>query len=212
MTNVWTTREKVDLRERLFKIGVQTLEKEGWTVERIPKSGKSSLRRILKGGKSLKVSIRTTQDTYIAFPRTQDDKSWVTLSAVDAVIAVSVDDRENPQFALVHMLDGKDMRDRFDRTYAARRTANHRIPVGRGVWLSLYLDESTSPPHLVGAGAGNVYPPIAKVPLKPEEARAIVEHLEGNDSDRPLTIAQAKIRLARGLGVEPSSIKITVEA
>src|SRR5207253_15564 len=130
-------------------------------------SGKSSVRRITKNGKSKVVSIRTTQDTYIAFPRTQDDKAWVTLSEVDAVVAVSVDDGDNPKFALVHMLPGDEMRDRFDRTYAARKSANHTIPLGRGVWLSLYLDEATSPPHLVGAGAGIAHPPIVRVPLEP---------------------------------------------
>ena len=96
MTNVWTSPEKVDRRDRLFDIGVKTLERQGWTVERIPKSGKSSVRRITKDGKSQTVSIRTTQDTYIAFPRNQDDTAWVTLSEVDAVVAVSVDDGDNP--------------------------------------------------------------------------------------------------------------------
>ncbi len=158
MTNVWTSPEKVTRRDRLFDVGVETLEGQGWAVERIPGAGKSSLRRITKNGKSKKVSIRTTQDTYIAFPRTQDDKAWVTLSEVDAVVAVSVDDGDNPKFALVHILPGDEMRDRFDRTYKARRAAKHSIPLGRGVWLSLYQDEATSPPHLVGAGAGNAHP------------------------------------------------------
>jgi hypothetical protein len=76
----------------LFDIGVEALEKEGWKVSRVPGSGKSSLRRITRGTESLDVSIRTTQDTWIAFPRTPDDKSWRTLSDVDAVVAVSVDD------------------------------------------------------------------------------------------------------------------------
>ena len=220
MTNVWTSPEKVNRRERLFDIGVETLEAQGWTVERIPGSGKSSVRRITKNGKSEVVSIRTTQDTYIAFPRKQDDKTWVTLSEVDAVVAVSVDDGENPKFALVHMLPGDEMRDRFDRTYAARKSANHTIPLGRGVWLSLYLDEATSPPHLVGAGAGIAHPATARVPLEPDDevdadGGSPVEPRAPKRSARdepPLTIAEAKRRLAATLGVEPSSIKITVEA
>lgn len=229
MTNVSRNSDKVRLRKRLFQIGVQTLQKEGWTVERIPRRGKSSLRRITKGGEIREVSIRTTQDTYIAFPRNKKDTAWVTLSDVDSVLAVSIDDRVSPKFALVHMIDGDEMRDRFDRTYAARRAADHKIPVGRGVWLSLYLPDAASPPVQVGAGAGRDNPPIARVPLQPEELRALkksaevadvdelddTSHLgpeEANDENEPLTIGEAKRRLALFLGVDSSNIKITVEA
>ncbi len=217
MTNVWTSPEKVNRRARLFNIGVETLQREGWAVERIPKCGKSSVRRITKDGKSQVVSIRTTQDTWIAFPRNQEDAAWVTLSEVDAVVAVSVDDGDNPKFAQVHMLDGNEMRDRFDRTYAARRAANHTIPRGRGVWLSLYQDEATSPPQLVGAGAGIAHPPIARVALDPDETDggAVAEPKEPKKvggEGKPLTIAEAKSGLALFFGVDPSNIKITVEA
>ena len=90
----------------------------------------------LKGGVTKLVSIRTTQDTWIAFPRTEEDKGWRTLDDVDQVVAVSVDDRQNPKFAKVHILDGNEMRDRFNRAYAARKKAGHSIPIGRGVWVS----------------------------------------------------------------------------
>ena len=69
------------------------------------------MRRITKGTVSKTVSIRTAQDTWIAFPRDRDDKGWVTLSDVDSVVAVSVNDRHNPKFAKVHLLDGNEMRD-----------------------------------------------------------------------------------------------------
>jgi hypothetical protein len=212
MTNIYGRPEKRDRLLQLRKIGIETLRRDGWTVERVRKPRGTSVRRITKAGKSLTVSIRTTQDTYIAFPRNHDDTGWVTLSEVDAVVAVSVDDRENPRFALVHMLDGDDMRDRFDRTYAARLAEDHAIPSGRGVWLSLYEDESTSPVHLVGAGAGNDSPPIARVPLEPEKIEAVVVERELGSEDKPLTIAEAKRRLALSLGVDAGSIKITVEA
>ena len=66
----------------------------------------------------------------------------MTLSEVDAVVAVSVDDYYNPRFAQVHMIDGNEMRERFDRACAARLKAGHAIPLGRGVWVSLYLPDS----------------------------------------------------------------------
>lgn len=213
MTNVFGTPEKAPRRDRLFQIGLKTLGEHGWNVERIPGIGKSSVRRITKGGKTRKVSIRTSQDTWIAFPRNEQDNGWVTLSDVDAVLAVSVDDRDDPKFAKVHMIEGDEMRQRFDRAYAARIAAGYSIPLGRGVWVSLYDREATDPVTHVGAGAGLDHPPIAIVPLEPKELDPDVA-IEGkgvDNKDKPLTIPEAKRRLATTLGVDPSSIKITVE-
>jgi hypothetical protein len=228
MTNVSGSSAKVRIRKRLFEIGMETLRGEGWTVERIPRLRKSSVRRIRKGNVSKTVAIRTTQDTYISFPRNDDDSAWVTLSDVDAVMAVSVDDGASPKYALVHMIDGNEMRDRFDRAYAARRAAGHRIPIGRGVWLPLYLPDAASPPSQVGGGAGLANRELARVRLQPQELReaqkpaamrnpfetesgaAIVSETHGENG--PLTIAEAKRRLALHLGVDSSSIRITVEA
>jgi hypothetical protein len=226
MTNVWGTPGKADLRTRLFRIGVEAMQKEGWTVERIPRLGKSSVRRIRRGAESRTVSIRTTQDTWIAFPRNETDTGWGTLSDVDAVVAVSVDDREHPKYALVHFIEGDEMRDRFDRAYRARKAAGHSIPLGRGVWVSLYHEEAKEPVNQVGAGAGLKNPSIARVPLHTSPAEAstggataniaadAVETTEisSGTGPEPLTIGEAKLRLARSLGVSPSSIKITIEA
>lgn len=215
MTNVYATPEKVSTKARLFQIGVETLEGRGWTVERIPKMGKASVRRITKGKESRIVSIRTTQDTWIAFPRNSKDDAWVTLAEVDTVVAVSVDDRLNPRFAQVHIIDGDDMRDRFDRAYAARLKAGHSIPVGRGLWLALYTPDEIDPPAHVGGGAGLVNPPIARVPLDNDVVEQVVHsatrHVDVNVEDQ-LTIAEAKRRLAMTFGVDPSSVQITIAA
>ncbi len=235
MTNIFRTPKKVRTKSVLFQIAVRTLHQQGYKVERIQGIGKSSVRRITKGGKSQKVTIRTSQDTWIAFPRDREDKEWVTLSDVDAVVAVTVDNPAEPTFAHVHMLDGNDMRQRFDRAYRARVAAGHQIPLGRGIWVSLYREEATDPVVNVGAGAGLANPPIARVPLKldaadlqPEaDSDDVFEPTHGGgangttqppnvankrDDDQPLTIPEAKRRLALFLGVDPSSIKITVEA
>jgi hypothetical protein len=211
MTNVYGTPEKASMKKQLFAIAVESLEKAGWKVERVPGSGKSSVRRLTKGGNSKIVSIRTTQDTWIAFPRIEDDTAWRTLSEVDAVVPVSVDDRDAPKFAKVHLIDGDEMRARFDRAYEARLKAGHTIPIGRGVWVSLYIPESKDPVSLVGAGAGLKFPPIATVPLSPELVAA-AEVPDTDDDEAPLTIAEAKRRLAATLGVDAANIKITVEA
>lgn len=213
MTNVFNKPEKVAIRARLFEAGIEALRGKGFSVERIAGVGKSSVRRITKAGESRIVSIRTTQDMWIAFPRNEEDSEWATLSEVDAVVAVSVDSREHPRFAQVHLIEGDDMRDRFDRAYAARKKADYVIPVGRGVWVSLYDRDAKDPVTHVGGGAGLDNPAFARIPLDPEEIA------EGGKSAKPsigatdefLTIAEAKRRLALTFGVSPASVKITVE-
>ena len=219
MTNVYATADKVRLRRRLFQVGLEALEKEGWRAERVQGAGKSSLRRITRGGESRLVSIRTTQDTWIAFPRNRSDDGWVTLSEADLVMAVSVDDADEPRFAQAHLIDGDEMRDRFDRAYRARLEAGHSIPLGRGVWVSLYLEEIDEPVNRVGAGAGLAHPPILRVPLDggpseagEEEADGAEEASSDGGADESLTIAEAKRRLAQTFGVDPSNVKITIEA
>jgi hypothetical protein len=214
MTNVFVTPDKGPRKTQLFRIGIEALRKQGWDVERIPGIGKSSVRRISKAGRSRKVSIRTSQDTWIAFPRNSADDGWVTLSDVDVVLAVSVDDRSNPRFAQVHMIEADEMRKRFDRAYSARKAAGHIIPLGRGVWVSLYDSDANDPVNHVGAGAGLDHEPIARVPLGPKGSDTdVVAATEGfDDKNESLTIAEAKRRLAMTLGVDAANIKITVEA
>jgi hypothetical protein len=227
MGNIWTRPEKAPLRKRLKEIGEEVLRRDGWSVERIPGGGKSSVRRIRKGAVSRTVSIRTTQNTWIAFPRNSADTGWVTLSDVDAVVAVSVDDEHAPKNALVHLIEGDEMRDRFDRAYRARKAAGHSIPIGRGVWVALYDEERETPASFVGAGAGLSHPPIATVPLMAGEATRIRSVVgtppSGNPpvnsvsathqpEEEPLSLTEAKRRLALTFGVTPENIKIVVEA
>ena len=210
MTNIYMTPDKLPTRDRLLQIGYEVMEKKGWSLERVPGIGKSSVRRLVRGGESKLVSFKTTQDQWLAFSRTGDDKAWSTLQDVDAVVVISVDDCESPRHANVHFIDKADLLPRFDRAYAARKGAGHTIPVGRGVWISLYDDEKTSPINLIGAGAGNVFPPIAKVPLAERQEEAKPGHKTPVE-EGPLTIPEAKRRLALTFGVDPTAIKISVE-
>lgn len=212
MANVFGSPNKVRTKGRLFEIGFEALQEQGWAIEKVPGMGKSSVRRITKNGTSKIVSIRTTQDTWIAFPRDKSDTAWVTLSDVDAVVAVSVDDRENPKFAKVHMIDGKEMRDRFDQAYKARLEAGHSIPAGQSVWVPLYIEDST--PGHVGGGAGLKNKEIALVPLKAKAPAPVIHSSEANHEEKepPLTLQDAKRRLAITLGVDPSNIKIIIDA
>jgi len=225
MTNV-STPEKVALRQILRSAAITTLERNGWKVERIARAGKSSVRRITKNNVSKVVSIRTTQNTWIAFPRNQADDGWATLADVDCVVAASVNNPLDPRFINIHMLDADDVRARFDRAYAARMAANYSIPIGRGVWISLYDKESADPITHVGAGAGlDKSREIGRVPLVPGTAIQTAAKDDADDEEQegdhttseivaqeeaPLTINEAKRRLAASLGVDISAIKITV--
>ncbi len=226
MTNVSGTPKKRATRSGLFAFAVETLEKEGWAVTRIPRGGKASLRQITRGKEVHRVSIRTSQDAWIAFPRMTDGTGWVTLSDVDYVVAVSVNDRHNPTTARVHIIPADDARARFDRAYAARKAAKHTLPDGRGIWLSLYEKDSPEPVSHVGGGMGLKYPALATLDLtksslpsaaQGSEAEADEEDEAESEStaaeiDTPtLTIPEAKRRLAEALGVPESAVKITIE-
>lgn len=226
MTNVGGPR-KTRIRRLLVEACTQALESEGWVVSRASGVGNSRIRRITKGGEDKLVAIRTSQDRWFGFPRTRDDARWSTLPAVDAVAVASLDPDE-PAYTLVHLLDANDVKRRLDRAYAARRAAGHSIPPGRGVWIALYENEVPDQPRLVGAGAGLATKPIARLPLvrgdtpmamgivqpvRPFSPAAAMRATTGDADDyEPLTIAEAKSRLARTLGVDPATIKITVEA
>lgn len=223
MTNVVGTPRKRATRSGLFAFAVQTLEQEGWSVSRIPKGGKASLRLITKGSERHKVSIRTSQDAWIAFPRKTGADGWVTLDDVDFVVAVSVNDRHNPTIARVHMIPGDEARSRFNRAYAARKAAQHILHDGRGIWLSLYDKDEAEPVTHVGAGMGLDYEPLASLDLTksglPVQNNPTVgaddedqsEQVRGSATITNLTIPEAKRQLAESLGVPESAIKISIE-
>ena len=215
MTNVSGTPEKVSNRRKLFELGERALAEAGWRVERIQGIGKSSVRRIVKGDKQYTVSIRTTQDTWIAFPRNDEDNGWVTLDDVDYVVAVSVDDKDNPKNGLAYMVEGDEMRDRFDRAYRARLDAGHKIPVGRGVWVSMFLPEDPNAASSVGGGIALGREPLLSMRLAAPADEGLPEPSVKSSTpgdEAPLTIAEAKRRLAQSLGVDPEKVKIMIEA
>jgi hypothetical protein len=198
---------------------VQALEENGWKVQKGSVGGKSSLRRMTKGGETKIVSIRTSQDAWIAFPRNENNTGFATLEEADYVVAASLDDKHVPKFINIHLIPGDEMRDRFDRAYAAREAAGHKFHDGRGHWLSLYDNESPTPVSHVGAGAGLKFPPLARYALDAgslpdEEADGDLREPDEVVPQQPaarLTIAEAKRLLAESLGVEISAIKITIE-
>lgn len=227
MTDIFKEPGKNKMKRELMQLAISSLEKMGWQVEKIAGSGKSSVRRIVKGNDSKTISIRTSQDTWIAFPRNDGNDAWATLAGVDYVIAASVDRSDNPQFAQIHMIPGTEMRERFDRAYEARKKAGHSLPKGRGMWVSLYYEESNYPVNRVGAGVGleEKYL-IARAPIKlggvelgradPNPSldlprRDVADSVAPAARETPhLTIPDAKRLLALSLGVSEADIRITI--
>lgn len=219
MTNVSASPQKISRRRVLFERALQALEQDGWKIQKGSVGGKSSLRRMTKGGETKIVTIRTSQDAWIAFPRNEDNTGFSTLEEADYVVAASLDDKHAPKFVSIHLIPGDEMRDRFERAYAARHAAGHVFHEGRGLWLSLYDEDSFNPVSHVGGGAGLKFPAIARYALDDVSLPDDEEENELREPDEVappqpvarLTIAEAKRLLAESLGVEVSAIKITIE-
>jgi hypothetical protein len=215
MTNISGTPGKVALRRRLRTLGEEALRLEGWTVEAAG-LGKSSMRRITKDGKSKLATIRTSQDTWVAFPRNDADTGWSTLEDADVVVLASVNNAESASKLKAHVIAADTVRAHFDRAYAARVAALHQIQKGRGVWIALYEPEAESPTNLVGAGLGLKFPAVVEEAV---ETGGVAESVPMSDvaepisvgSTKPLSISRAKALLAESLGVNESAIRITID-
>ena len=213
MTNISASPAKVALRRRLRALGEQALRKEGWTVE--PAGvGKSSMRKISRGPITKLATIRTSQDTWVAFPRNDTDSGWSTLEDADVVVLSSVDQPVAAGRLKAHVIDADTVRAHFDRAYAARVAAMHQIQKGRGVWIALYEKEAKSPTNLVGAGLGLLFPAVMEETIEISDAATSTEPQVETASTKPvhqLTISEAKALLARSLGVSESAIRISVD-
>lgn len=219
MTNVYKEPRKLNTKQRLFSIGLETLTNEGYTLGRIKGTG-YSVRSARKGNKTLRVTIRTSQNQWFAFPRTADDKGWLSLDDADLVVVITTDGEKRNGIPFIFPAD--EVRRRFDALYAARIAAGHSIPVQRGVWLSLFTEDTGTSPIYTEGGIGNIREyrrdaqPLGTVDDADLEAdedptAETAAPPSGPSDDGPLTIPEAKRRLALTFGVDPSAIKITVE-
>ncbi|MCA1869656.1 hypothetical protein HW571_29055 [Agrobacterium genomosp. 3] len=228
MTNIFATPEKVQYAKRLFEIGIEYLEGQGYKVSRVPRSGKKSLRRVKKGKEEFNVAIRTSQDQWFAFPRDAAG-NWLGMDDVDVkrviVVALNTRDEGEEKIGLVHDFSADEVRKRLNKNFDARFAVNPNFDTSHGNWISLYTEEAKEPTSLVGAGIGLKFPPVARIALLGEAADEVDEEdlAEADDAalpasggssggdEIPLTIAEAKRRLAITFGVDPTAIKITVE-
>lgn len=228
MGDIFGRPEKITYAKSLFQIGLKYLEGLGYEIRKVPKAGKKSLREILKDGNTSRVVIRTSQDQWFAFPRDADGQ-WLGLDDVGAerviVVVLNTRDEDADKVAFVHDFTADAVRKRLNLNYKARIKAGYSVRDHIGNWISLYGEYDKSTASLAGAGIGNEYKPVDRIPLNFEGIEAVeTEEVETEDapitetqklavapSSEGLTIPEAKRRLAITFGVDPSNIKITVE-
>ncbi len=214
-----TQPAKRKMKDFLMDAAKEALQKEGWTLVSGSLYGKHSLRRIRKGSITKIVAIRTSQDTWLQCNRNSSDSGWCTYEEADYIAIASVDQKNNPRFAKVFLFEREEVTDRFDKAYEARKRKDYKIVENHRLAISLYDRDSNDPVILAGAGLGlDASKQIGWMPLDPsvpiddpsEQDETDFSAQELSAHDAPLTIAEAKRRLALSLGVEISNITITV--
>lgn len=211
LKKIYQKRNKRYTRRQLFNIGLEFLQRSGWTVEAVPGNRKHSIRRITQGENQRLVAICTTQAQKIAFTRDEASGKWKTLSEVDEVLIVSAGGDDAQRHANIHLVPGDDLRNRFDRAYEARRELGKLGQFPKlGVWIPLYKDEDQRDSSLVGAGIGNAHPPIKRVRLK--ATNDIGGHPGKDGPNSPISIAEAKRRIALGLDIDQRYVRVMIEA
>ncbi len=156
----WTWSEQ---RKFMTKCVIEAYENEGYSMKKIPGRGLSNTWHVEKDGKQQKLSIRTTQDQWFAFPKSKD--GWKTLDDVDLVAVASIDNIEKPQNILVYKFNADEVRNCFNASRDARLNAGMIVKDDYGMWVGLNKFSSQDFPQGVGSGLGEKYPPTSfKIP------------------------------------------------
>src|ERR1700680_5124194 len=106
----------------------QAARDQGYTLSRVPGRGLSNEWKAEKGGKTVRASIRTTRDRWIAFLPLEGGTKWKTLDSAQLVIVAAVDSKEDPKNIEVYIFPAKEVRQRFDDAYKARLAEGRSIP------------------------------------------------------------------------------------
>jgi hypothetical protein len=199
------------------------LEGEGYRLKRLPGRGLSNVWKAEREGKFHSVSVRTTRDRWIAFPPLNGGSKWKTLDDVDLVAVAAVDSKEAPRNIEVYLFPARDVRQRFDAAYRARRKADQVVRDDFGMWVGLDKD-SRGVPASVGSGIKEQYPPIAVYSI--DELRSSVKRAFGEahavhrdyaeiDLSRGTTISEVmswtRQRVSEIAGVRVEAVKLDLK-
>jgi len=208
-------------RDIFSRAVIRMLKDNGFEPQRVPGRGRSNIWEIKEKGQQKRVSIRTSQDRWFAFPPSEKGARWRTLDDVDIVMVATVDDRENPGNVEVYRFNAVEVRDKFAASYAARKEAGQTMWDGFGVWVNLDKDDSL--PYGVGSGLAIEHQPIGIFSLKelvaeygcelsPVQERSERDGDDGAPADELHTIAEVmdwtRKRIATMSGVRTEAIKL----
>ena len=188
----------------LVGAATRALRQAGLPLKRVPARGRSNIWDVEEGGRTRRVSIRTTRDRWFAFPPQDKGSGWKTLDSADVVVVAAVDDYENPQRVEVYKFEADEVRRRFNASYAARIEAGQVVRDGFGMWLGLDEDDRGLPAS-VGAGLATAFPPIAIFPLDDSTANAEDEPPipeRSNSVGEVLKCARSQIATLSGVPME----------
>ena len=87
--NDWAWPKK---RKYMTVCAITALEAQGYNLKKVPGRGLSSIWTYENGEDKGRLAIRTSQDTWFAFPR--HSGGWKTLDSVDKVVVASVDNHD----------------------------------------------------------------------------------------------------------------------
>jgi hypothetical protein len=204
MVTTHKAAKDAEAKSKLFDIGIAALKRQGWTVQRAGSSRKPSERLISRKGKSLRATIRTSRDGWLAFPlKDAEGTRFGPLAKADRVLVVTPD-QNDAGYALVYDFSADDIRKRFTDAFEARKKAGHAVK-GHPMWVSLFRRKGEGHPvYTVGGGVALDSKPIARVSIE-----AAGKHQVPALAD---VIAAAKRQIAAAAGVDPAQVRISIEA
>ena len=212
-------------RHQLIDAATKAAAEQGYSMEKFPGRGLSSIWNITKDNQTQVASIRTTQDRWIAFPPLEAGTKWKTLDEVDTVIVATVDNKESPENIEVYIFPASDVRKRFDAAYEARKKNGQSIKDNFGMWVGLdHYSENTA--ASIGSGIIEQYECIATYPISDLKSDKQQEDTKGQQisgvhvfsegpSHEPATISDimsyARDQIAKLAAVSPNSVKLDLK-
>lgn len=203
----------------------KAMESKGYLLDRVPGRGLSNMWKVTKNGDAKVVSIRTTQDRWIAFPPLEDGSKWKTLDDVARVVVATVDSKEQPNAIEVYDFPAGDVRNRFDAAYAARIGNGQTVKNNFGMWVGLDHDDRGIASS-VGSGIVDHYEPIARFSIddlraentsesEPADNDVLESMPDDGSGDGQSTIAEvmawARERVAQLAGVKLDAVKLDLK-
>jgi hypothetical protein len=216
---------ETDTWQFLVNAAKRGVEELGFELEKQPGRGLSNIWTLRRNGTSQSASIRTTRDRWFAFPPLDGGKRWKTLDDVDAVVVAAVDSKERPLNVEVYLFPAKEVRQRFDAAYAARRDAGLIVRDNFGMWVALDRDERGVPAS-IGSGIADEHKPIAVYSVRnlvdgntkgandiPSDAASL--EIAGSRVSRVTTIGEvmswARQRISEIAGVRIEAVRVDLK-